>query len=68
MLYGYDFEILEFETVEDVKARLEYVDRNPYCSYELKWRLRFYIENFDSCREEATRKWEAFGKYMNLPE
>lgn len=68
MLYGHDFEILQFETVEDVKAQLEYVDRNFDCSYEVKWRLRFYINNFDTCRAEAKEKWEAFGKYMNLPE
>lgn len=68
MLYGHDFEILKFETVEDVKARLEYVERNPYSSYELKWRLRFYIDHFDELHAKAVEKWEAFGKYMNLPE
>ena len=68
MLYGYTFEILQFETVDEVKERLEYVERNPYCSYEVKWRLRFYIDNFDERRAEAKQKWEAFGKYMNLPE
>ena len=68
MLYGYDFEILQFATVDDVKERLEYVDRNPYCSYEVKWRLRFYIDHFDACHAEAEEKWKAFGKYMNLPE
>lgn len=68
MLYGYDFEILQFETVDDVKKRLSDIERNPYCSYEIKWRLRFYIENFDERKAEAKQKWEAFGKYMNLPE
>ena len=59
--------ILDFNTVEEVKARLEYVNSFPF-NFDAVKRLEYYIRFFDDLHAEAVEKWNAFGKYMNLPE
>lgn len=59
--------ILDFNTVEEVKARLEWAKRFPF-NFDAVRQLEYYIRFFDSLHTKATKEWEAFGKYMNLPE
>lgn len=59
--------ILDFNTVEEVKARLEWVEQFPF-NFDAARQLKYYIMFFDSLHAEAEEKWKAFGKYMNLPE
>ena len=59
--------ILHFNTVEEVKARLEKVKRFPF-NHDVVRQLEYYIRHFDSLHAKAVKEWEDFGKYMNLPE
>lgn len=59
--------ILKFKTVEEVKAHLEQAKKIPF-NFDTVRQLEYYIQFFDSLHAKAVKEYEAFGKYMNLPE